>query len=48
MESTDDLLSSHLATINSRSESPILEAASRHEANQMFVDAFMTDRVQRQ
>jgi hypothetical protein len=44
---TDGVLSSRLAAINSRSNGPILEAASRHEANQMFVDAFMTDRVQR-
>ena len=25
----------------------ILEAASRHDANQMFIDAYMTDCVQR-
>lgn len=46
---TNSLLSSRLAlhAINSLSNELILEAASRHEANQMFVDAFMTDRVQR-
>ena len=45
--STYDLLSSRIAAINSRTDGPIFEAASRDEANQMFVDAFMTDRVQR-
>lgn len=34
-----------MRAMNDLHNASILEAASRHEANQMFIDAYMTDRV---